>query len=234
MNEISPGRIEKAVSCIAAEIGDRLLKTPKPRVDERDLWAEMTCCVLSSQVPYDLARAAAQRINDAGVLCLVGPPHRDILRTRLLDLLSTPLHFNDGCRRYRFPNSRADQIASGFCAVYDEFGSLGELLSRHCDARHARAWMVTCISGVGPKQASMFLRNAGASYDLAVIDRHVLRYMHVIKLCKTSDVDVATISKYERCEMRLRYYAESVGYPVGLLDWAIWIVMRAASRIEQQ
>jgi N-glycosylase/DNA lyase len=234
MITISPARLEKAVSCIAAEISDRLFARPSPCVDERSLWAEMTCCVLSSQVPYDIAKAAAQRINDAGVLWLVGPQCQSTLKTKLFELLSTPLHFGSGCRRYRFPNSRADQIASGFCTVYDEFGSLSELLRRHDDPRRARAWMVAHISGVGPKQASMFLRNAGASYDLAVIDRHVLRYMQVIKLCKKSESDVATIYKYENREMQLRHYAESVGYPMGLLDWAIWIVMRVASRIEQQ
>jgi len=234
MSTISPTRIEMAVSCIAADIDDRLLKMPRRHANEQDLWTEMTCCMLSSQVPYDLAKAAAQRISEDRVLCPIGAPRHSILKARLFELLSAPLQFNNGSRRYRFPNSRADQIASGFCTVYDEFGSLGELLRHESDPQRTRAWMVTHVSGVGPKQASMFLRNAGTSYDLAVIDRHVLRYMHAIKLCKKSDVDVASISKYERCEMRLKRHAESVGYSVGLLDWAIWIVMRAASRIEQQ
>jgi N-glycosylase/DNA lyase len=233
MNNISPERIEKAVSCIAAEIGHDFLEAPKRRVDERDLWTEMTCCVLSSQVPYDLSRAAAQRINDSGVLCLDGPRRPGVLRAKLAELLSTPLHVNGAYRRYRFPNSRADQIASGFCTVYEEFGSLGELLRCHSDARCARVWMVVHMPGVGPKQASMFLRNTAASYDLAVIDRHVLRYMYMVDLCTSPESDVTTIDKYERCEIQLQRYASSMGYPVGLLDWAIWIVMRAASRINK-
>jgi len=232
MNNISPRRFEHAVSCIAAEIGARLLEAPKLRVLERDLWTELTCCVLSSQVPYEMARAAAQRINESDVLWYSVRPDRGVLRTKLFELLSMPLYFNDSYRRYRFPSSRADQIAAGFCTVYEEFGSLGQLLDRHSDAPAARAWMVMHIQGVGPKQASMFLRNSAASYDLAIIDRHVLRYMRLMKLCGPSESDVATIGKYERHEMHLRQYATSMGYPVGLLDWAIWIVMRAASRIE--
>lgn len=234
MNKISPRRIEEAVSCIAAEIGDRLLQTSTPLFCESGLWSELACCVLSSQVPYDLAKAAAQRIDEAGVLCYTRPLDRGVLRSRLLALLSTPLPFNDGYRRYRFPSIRADQLASGFCTVYDEIGSLGELLSRYSEPRSARAWMVENIQGVGPKQASMFLRNIAVSYDLAIIDRHVLRYMHLIKLCSAPQSDVATIGKYERCELQLRQYASSVGCPLGLLDWAIWIVMRVASRIERQ
>jgi N-glycosylase/DNA lyase len=232
MNSISPRRLEHAVSCIAAEIGARLLGASKLRVLEHDLWTELTCCVLSSQVPYEMARAAAQRINQSGVLWCSERPDRDILRMRLFELLSTPLHFNGSYRRYRFPRSRADQMAAGFCTVYNEFGSLGQFLDCYSDAPSARAWMVMHIQGVGPKQASMFLRNGASSYDLAIIDRHVLRYMQLMKLCGPSESDVATISKYERHEMHLRYYATAMGYPVGLLDWAIWIVMRVASRIE--
>jgi N-glycosylase/DNA lyase len=232
MNSISPRRLEYAVSCIAAEIGARLLEASKLRVLERDLWTELTCCVLSSQVPYEMAKAAAQRINQSGVLWRSERPDRDVLRAKLFELLFTPLHFNDSYRRYRFPSRRADQIADGFCTVYNEFGSLGQFLDRHSDAPSARAWMVTHIQGVGPKQASMFLRNGAGSYDLAIIDRYVLRYMQLIKLCGPSEFDVSTVGKYERYEIRLQQYATSMGYSVGLLDWAIWIVMRAASRIE--
>jgi hypothetical protein len=80
MNSISPRRLEYAVSCIAAEIGARLLEASKLRVLERDLWNELTCCVLSSQVPYEMAKAAAQRINQSGVLWCSERPDRDVLR----------------------------------------------------------------------------------------------------------------------------------------------------------
>src|ERR1700722_18067028 len=168
-----------------------------------------------------MAKAVSQRINQSGVLWCSERPDRDVLRARLIDLLSTPLHFDDSYRRYRFPRSRAEQIADGFCTVYNEFGSLGQFLDCYSDAPSARAWMVMHIQGVGPKQASMFLRNGTRSYDLAIIDRYVLRYMQLIKLCGPSESDVSTVGKYERHEIRLQQYATSMGYSVGLLDWAI-------------
>jgi N-glycosylase/DNA lyase len=77
----------------------------------------------------------------------------------------------------------------------------------------------------------MFLRNANGSYDLAILDRHVLRYMETMNLSSQANNNVTSIGKYERVEMQLREHADSLGYAVGLLDWAIWIVMRSASRI---
>jgi N-glycosylase/DNA lyase len=235
MNSITADRIREAVSCIAGEINDRMGSQPRAiNCNERELWRELACCVLSSQVPYDLARAAAHRIDTAGVLRKSELAEQKTLKQELLALLSTPFSVNDSCRRYRFPNTRASQIASAFCVVREESGSLAELLDRYVDVRCARSWLVANVPGVGPKQASMFLRNAARSYDLAVLDRHVLHYMRTIGLYTVTNSDVTTISRYERCEAQLRRHAESLGHAVGLLDWAIWIVMRTASRIDRR
>jgi len=233
MSEISPKGLEIAVSSIATEINSQLLKAQKTRPEEFGLWAELSCCVLSSQVPYDLAKAASQRIMDSGVLSSDSSPNLQCLRSQLLSVLSPPIAVGGVFRRYRFPARRAHQIASTFCVVHHEFGSLNELLNRYPDARSARVWMVKNMQGVGPKQASMFLRNIAVSYDLAVIDRHVCRYIHVIGF-GNAEPDVATIRNYEKREAQLRIYAANIGCSLGVLDWAIWIVMRAASRIEQQ
>lgn len=234
MNPIAADRIREAVTCIAAEINHRVRSGPKAMIrDDQELWRELTCCVLSSQVPYGLAKAAAQRIHEAGVFRSPWPLERDILKEELMKLLSTPLSLDNGIRRYRFPNIRAGQIATAFFTIREEYGSLAEFLNHHTDARCGRAWLVAHAPGVGPKQASMFLRNAAGSFDLAILDRHVLQYMQTIQLCPAPSSNLTTISKYEQCETRLCRHAESMGYEVGLLDWAIWIVMRTASRINQ-
>ena len=231
MMGISPMRLEMAVSSIAAEISGHLLKAPKTQPHELGLWAELSCCILSSQVPYDLARAASQRIVDSGIFRNNEPPRLDALRSDLVSHLSSPVAVGNTWRRYRFPQRRADQLASTFCMVHQKFGSLGQLLRRYPDARSTREWMVENMHGVGPKQASMFLRNVAVSYDLAIIDRHVLRYVYLIGLVH-GDVGVASIRAYEKWEAMLREYATTaMACPLGVLDWAIWIVMRAASRI---
>ncbi len=234
MTPVSIDRIQQAVGSIVAEIDTSIRQLPKTPPDEKELWTELTCCVLSSQVPYELARAAADRIRESGILANPYCEAQSALEKDLLALLSAPFAFEDGCRRYRFPNIRARQIAAAFFTVRQEFQSLTEFLRCNPDARSARAWLVGNLPGIGPKQASMFLRNAANSYDLAILDRHILDYMRSLDLSPAARSDVTTISKYERCERQLCEHAASLGYSVGLLDWAIWIVMRTASRIDRQ
>jgi N-glycosylase/DNA lyase len=177
---------------------------------------------------------ASYRIADAGTLRKPSSCDQSSVKRELVELLSTPFLLNTRYRRYRFPNVRASQIAAAFCIVGHEAGSLANLLGAYPDVLDARSWLVANVPGVGPKQASMFLRNATGSYNLAVLDRHVIQYIRMIGLFTVTNCDVVKIEKYERCETQLRSHAEYLGYAVGLLDWAIWIVMRTASRIDPQ
>lgn len=235
MNSITAERLREAVVCIAADIKARVEEHPQTTaLSDRQLWLELTCCVLSSQVPYDSAKAAALRIDESGVLRRHKPHKRETLKRELAELLSKPFLLGGRVRRYRFPNIRASQIATAFYVVRNEWGSLGKLLSCNSNARIVRSWLVANLPGVGPKQASMFLRNAAGSLDLAILDRHVLHYMRAVNLCAVEISQVATISRYERYEVELQRHAQTFGHAVGLLDWAIWIVMRTASRMDRQ
>jgi N-glycosylase/DNA lyase len=80
----------------------------------------------------------------------------------------------------------------------------------------------------------MFLRNSGISYDLAVLDRHVLNYMSVIGLYQGAERAISKLSQYHTQEDKLISYANRLGFAVGLLDWAIWIVMRVAGSREAE
>ena len=73
----------------------------------------------------------------------------------------------------------------------------------------------------------MFLRNTGLTYSLAILDRHVLNYMSEVGISAHTQPYVSGMSTYLRLEQSLREHATRIGYDVGLLDWAIWIVMRA-------
>lgn len=235
MNPITADRIREVVVCIAGDIAAHISACPQTGPNnERSLWIEMSCCVLSSQVPYELAKAAALRIDEAGVLWAHRSLKQELLKRKLTELLSEPFSADGTERRYRFPNIRASQMAAAFWTVRKQWGSLCELLSEKSNARNVRACLAMHVPGIGPKQASMFLRNGAGSFDLAILDRHVLRYMAAIKLCSADVSQVATIKRYEKYENHLQDHAESLGYPVGLLDWAIWIVMRTACRMDRQ
>jgi N-glycosylase/DNA lyase len=223
----TPERIRYAVGVVGAEI-DRQLSTDAPHLwTEGELWTELACCMLSSQVPYGTAQAAAVRLEASGLFLEEGVEPQD-LEVALSDLLRRPLNVDGVSRRYRFPDSRARQLTATIIKVRREARGLGDLLERFGDVENARQWFVTNANGLGPKQASMFLRNIGASYDLAVLDRHLINYMMLMGL--TADPKpMRRMADYRRDEVVLRDHAADFGLPVGFLDWAVWVVMRVAS-----
>lgn len=222
----SPERIRHAVGVVGVEIDRRLRDEGDPPRTEAELWTELSCCVLSSQVPYSLAQAASARLHTSEIFLDLGQS-ADQLETAIIRLLTESLPVGGEQRRYRFPNSRARQLAVTWDAVRRNGGGLIDLLQGFADHRAGRAWFVQNAPGLGPKQSSMFLRNIGVTYELAVLDRHVMNYMAVVGLSEAGPA-ARTMSDYVREEQVLTAHAQGFGLPVGVLDWAVWIVMRVA------
>lgn len=225
MKAFSAGRITQAVCAICPDIEERVANGAAER-NERCLWWELSACVLSSQVPYFLASGAASAIDTAGHL--FEPDCLPDLSDRLSAILRRPLAATG--RSYRFPDVRARQLATTKKCVTDRFGTLSALLTKLETPAAARNWLVDWAPGLGPKQASMFLRNSGFSYDLAILDRHVLNYMELTGLRAENSRPIATMKDYRFGEESMRSHARELGFPVGILDWAIWIVMRVAAK----
>jgi len=81
--------------------------------------------------------------------------------------------------------------------------------------------------GIGPKQASLFLRNIGYAENLAILDTHILKYMKVVGLVPQILKTVSYSPKYEDIERILINYATKFKESLACLDTAIWIVMRS-------
>lgn len=224
-------RLSHAVASICPDIRDRVSKVVIP-TDERRLWWELSSCVLSSQVPYSLSTAAANAIDNDGILHDKRTSASKRAK-RLEELLSAPLEVDGKPRSYRFPVARARQLSAAHDVVMTTRGSLVELTHSFETATEARSWFVKHVPGIGPKQASMFLRNTGKSYELAILDRHVLNYMTKLGMYSDDSYSISGLTKYRRHEQTLIEHAQELDCPVGLLDWAIWIVMRVANRTSE-
>ena len=216
MNVYAPERLSSAVAAICPDVQARVAR-PSTQPDERELWWELSSCILSSQVPYALAVAATDAIDAEGLL-LDSCRDPESLTARLLEVLSKPFSVEGRSRAYRFPIARARHIAATRAAITGEARSLRALVDRFRDAAEARAWFVTHAPGIGPKQASMFLRNVGVSYDLAILDRHVLNYMTALGIYSGTGLSIASLVQYCRLEAVLRDHADHLECPVGLLD----------------
>ncbi len=225
--------LSRAVLAIYPDIEERI-SSMEFRPNERILWETLACCILSSQVPYSLAQAATNAIMSSGTLLRPIKSDEELFAD-LLQSLNKKLQVGNSRRRYRFPVARAQQLAATKIAVTKGFGSLTQLLDFFEDPDLTRAWLVKNAPGMGPKQASMFLRNVGYTYELAILDRHVLNYMAEVGILKTDKTAISGILRYREYEGLLQDHAAVLGTKIGLLDWAIWIVMRAKqSRSSEQ
>jgi N-glycosylase/DNA lyase len=230
MNSYCPKALSKAVAAICPDIQSNV--SGQLVSDERHKWWELSCCILSSQVPYSLAVAAADAI-DREKLFYGNQTKHELVLSRLIEILSNPLVVEGKKRSYRFPIARANQLAKTYSTVLYHGASLTGLLNSFSNEIEARNWLVSNISGIGPKQASMFLRNIGVSFDLAILDRHVLSYMFSQGINSEKVTSISTLSKYTQFEAILQEHAEELDCPVGVLDWAIWIVMRVANQNQE-
>jgi N-glycosylase/DNA lyase len=147
---------------------------------------------------------------------------------QLRSILTTPLSAALG--RYRFPRAKARQVARTYCRFRDQQLKLRTMVSLEIPSDSLRNCLTSVVDGLGPKQASMFLRDIGRADDLAIIDRHVLAYMKVVGLVSRHHTDSLTRKSYLDLEEELRRYAEFLNLPLGVLDRAIWVVVRIAKR----
>jgi N-glycosylase/DNA lyase len=222
--------IESAVRRICQEIHPSGSRFSWPSASEAELLFELVACILGSQVPYEVALAAAKEIRNTGLL--ETPTKRyciQIYEKAIYNLLSQPLQHPDWAptgRRYRFPRIRANQISRTVWAIYSDSGSLQERLRACKNATEARRSIIAVGVGIGPKQASLFLRNIDFTDELAILDSHVLRFMGLCgQLCQATK-PISSLQTYESHETHLRNYAQRSGYSLGCIDQAIWIVMR--------
>lgn len=226
MTSLHAQQVKQAVVALCPEVAEDYRTGDRSGPDDRTLWRLFMNCLLSSQVPYELAYAAAQEIDEAGVL-MSAPLEAIIADVRAV--LSRPISVDGRLRRYRFHNTKAAQLARSWVAV-QAAGGLGPLVGGFQDDHAARRWFIRNAPGLGPKQASMFLRDIGYSHDLAVLDRHTLDYMVLAGLCPAGPRFVSSLSRYLELEERLRDHAKSLGHSLGHLDRAIWVVMRVRTR----
>jgi N-glycosylase/DNA lyase len=219
-------RIHEAVLAISEDV-DQLW--PGQRWAERtesNLWLEMVGCVLATAVSDGQARRAASRL----AITYLGQPEE--LRRSTMSALVTDF---EGVLRgmpsepsYRFPRQRARQLASMAADLYIGGPGIRARLDAAQSPARARRKLVEEL-GMGPKQASLFLRNAGFDDDLAVFDRHIWKYMWLMGL-STKLIPPSRLTPYEASEDVFRMQAVSIGIRVGSLDRALWIVYRALRR----
>lgn len=222
--------LERAVRRLAGIIATSPPQS-MPMDREDDLWEVLARCVLSSQVVYSSALLATKALVERRLL-----PSQVSLRAKpaeyealVATVLGEPRWSGSSLRRYRFPNSRARQLSATRTAFLTEGVTLSKFLDRSGGPFEMRRRLVRLVSGFGPKQASMFLRDCGKGGGLAILDRHVLSYMKAIGVGEISRRH-GSLARYEETETEFVDYASCIGYPPSPVDRAIWFVIRVAKQ----
>ncbi|MFH1644091.1 MAG: N-glycosylase/DNA lyase [bacterium] len=114
---------------------------------------------------------------------------------------------------HRFYNKRAEYIIEA-----RKYINIKEHL-RDLSSTDARKFLVKNIKGLGYKEASHFLRNVGYT-DVAIIDRHILRFLYNEKLISKIPKTITQIF-YLNCEQILSAF----DIPQNKLDLILWAHM---------
>jgi len=189
---------------------------------------ELVSCILGSSIRFEVAQSYLDQMEKMGFL-----DYEDALlnidkyENNVMSVLSSPTALY---RKYRYPKSKANYISRTINSLYGQGITLCSLLKANDSHFDARKAVMERAVGIGPKQASLFLRNIGHSEDIAILDKHVLNYMRIMKISKKLHVDVSGLKCYEKNEGYLISYSNKFNMKLSVLDTAIWIVMRTYQR----
>lgn len=200
------------------------------QMTEYELWQELCLCILSSNVPYELAQSAFFHLKKKGYLVLdwiiETPSSQELMAKELARPLYSPRKLDGSGRKYRFPNMRAQNIFQAAKILSSEQGWLFEVLANHGSEREVRDLLVVSISGLGLKEASHFLRNIGYSNELAIIDSHVVSFLKKIEAIPEMNTKTITRNTYFELEDLLKKICDKYGLSLSIFDMAIWHYMR--------
>ncbi len=173
--------------------------------DDRLLFVELVFCLLTPQSGARRCGRALDNLQASGLLLEGG-----------FDEISRELNI------VRFRNNKARYIIEARESFMSgDISIVKVLLSHGGDTRGMRRWIAGNVKGIGYKEASHFLRNIGKGEDLAILDRHVLRNMHLLGMIGEIPASISP-SRYHELEDILEEFASGISIPLDHLDFVLW------------
>lgn len=164
----------------------------------REIFKELCFCILCANYTAERSMQIQKAVGD-GFLALPESQLRERLRTL----------------GYRFPNVRSEYIAEA--RRYKD--SLKEITASFNDENERRKWLIENIKGIGPKEASHFLRNIGYT-DFAILDFHIINVLSRYGLIEKPKA--LTQRRYLEIEELLRRIAGEADLNLAELDLYLW------------
>ena len=226
-------QIDQAVNGLCEDVRKIVKFSTWKNMTEKQLIHELVVYILGSGVRYELAISYANAIKMSKTLKKENIESLENSHHRLYSILNNEV-FDDienrTFKRFRYPARAANFISKSIFNIHAEFNSMTELLNRRLDPVEMRRVLIKLCPGIGPKQASHFLKNVGFSDKLAVLDRHILKYMELAEKKEIPARGVARITLYEELEKNFINLAKKFKYSVSIVDQAMWFIMRTLSK----
>ena len=89
------------------------------------------------------------------------------------------------------------------------------------DGPEAREWLAQNVKGLGYKEASHFLRNIGFEQNLAILDRHVVKNLKLMRVIEEIP-DSLSKRRYLDLEKKMVDFSRAIKIPMSHLDLIMW------------
>ena len=172
---------------------------------DEEIFEELVFCLLTPQSKARICYSTVKKLKEKGLLF---SGDEQSIRTWMAGV--------------RFPNEKTKHVV----AARDVFmnGSvvkIKEKLKLIDDSRELREWLVKNVNGLGYKEASHFLRNIGIGFDLAILDRHIIKNLKEHGVIEEVPKSL-TPKKYIEFEKKMKEFSERIGIPMAELDLLFW------------
>lgn len=230
MNITSVFKIHDTVLRVSYEAKTLMPEMPVIK-SENKLLSELVLCILSSQEKYEVALSMMKSLRKENILRI--PKNKSEFReikSEIKSTLKNPVCFKSNgkeySRRLRFFVKKTEYIIDTLENIYLNDLTIKTILRQEDCIQETRKNIIHYSHGLGPKQASMFLRNIGYHSEFAVLDKHVIDYMRIIGLTCITDNSFSNLNSYQKIETKLKSYADKYNVNLLHLDLAIWTTMR--------
>lgn len=172
---------------------------------EKVIFAELVFCLLTPQSNAKSCWAAVENLLDKNLL-LKGDKNQ--IERELNGV------------RFKYKKAKYIVEARQFFSIDNKL-SIKSKISQFSNVYDAREWLVQDVKGMGYKESSHFLRNIGLGENLAILDRHILKNLHILGLIEEIPSSLSRQIYFE-IESKMIKFARKIGIPMSHLDLLLW------------
>lgn len=171
---------------------------------DEDIFYELVFCILTPQSRPEMCWEAVKRLRAADLVSM------DSSKAVLEHLYGV-----------RFKYKKSEFVLDAKRMFFGTGMGIRTTLSGINDIGMARNVLAASVKGIGLKEAGHFLRNIGLGGQLAILDRHVLRYLSEAGVI-TAVPSSLTPARYWEIEKKMTAHAHELGIAMSHLDFVLF------------